>query len=244
MSTSNPRVWLIGGVIGALLLAILGWTLVINPRMEAVAQTKEETIELDDQALIIAAQARRLQEQAEDLPAQIAALKRIQKRIPASVDVPALLRDIQRTARVNDVTLDSLTPGQITVFSATEEAAQATDPADPQATPDATQPAPQPSPTDLGQGRLPAGMSLSYVPVEMVATGSFADVEAFISRIENLRRAYLITGVQVSRSTATDAKADADNPLSLTLATRVFVANDRLRDLPDQALRQLREEEQ
>lgn len=242
MNTSAPRVWLIGGVVAALLLAALAWTTVLSPRMQAVAQTREETVALDDQALVISAQARRLQEQAQDLPEQIAALRKIQKRIPSAVDVPALLREIQRSARRNDVTIDSLIPGQITTFSVQDEqAAAAADPEQPEASPDSTAPQPEPSPTDMGQGRLPEGVGLSYVPVQVVATGEFSGVSRFISQVEDLQRAYLITGVQLSRSTSSEAKGA--NPLSLTLDTRIFLANDRLRDLPDQALQAVREEQ-
>lgn len=238
MNTSNPRMWIIGGLLAALAVLALGWSFVISPRMGAVAQTREETVELEDQAVLIQNQAVQLQKQAQDLPAQIRALRRIQTKIPSSVDVPALLRDIQAAGRANRVRIDALTPGQITVF--TVEVAQApapTDSASPEASADAPAPAPEPAPTDLGQGRLPQGVGLSYVPVSIAATGDFADLERFTARIEGLQRAYLITGVQLARGTA-EADSPKANPLTLTMETRVFVANDRLRNLPDQALQE------
>lgn len=243
MNTSNPRFWLIGGILAALLVAALGWTFVISPRMQAVAQTREQAIELDDQATMITAQAHQLQVQAQSLPEQIRALRRIQRKIPSAVDVPALLREIQVTAKVTGVTLDSLTPGQITVFAVAEpEPVATTDTSssdEAQASPDPTQTAkPEPTPTDLGQGKLPEGVGLSYVPLTITATGQFADLQRFTARVENLQRAFLITGVQLARASSTETKAK--NPLQLTLDTRVFVANDRLRDLPDQALQQVR----
>lgn len=238
MNTSNPRMWIIGGLLASLAVLALGWTFLISPRMSAVAATQEQTVQLDDQAIMIANQAAQLQRQAQDLPAQIRALRRIQTKIPASVDVPALLRDIQTAGRVNRVRIDSLAPGQITVFTVeTPEAAAPADTSAPEASPDAPKPAPQPTPTDLGQGKLPQGVGLSYVPVSISATGDFADLERFTARIESLQRAYLITGVQLARGTA-DAESPKANPLTLTMETRVFVANDRLRNLPDQALQE------
>lgn len=243
MNTSSPRFWLIGGILASVLLAALGWNFVVGPRMSAVAQTREQAVELDDQATLIMAQAHQLRLQAESLPEQIRALQRIQGKIPSSADVPSLLRDIQRASKATGVTLDSLTPGQITVFTVEEPQAVATADGssssdEAQASPDPTQTAkPTPTPTDLGQGRLPDGVGLSYVPLTISATGEFSDLQRFTGQVENLQRAFLITGVQLARASSAEGKAK--NPLQLTLDTRVFVANDRLRDLPDQALQQM-----
>lgn len=242
--TSTPRFWFVGGALLALLLAALGWSMVLSPRMDAVAQTRDEAEQLDLQTERVMLQVRELQQQAKDLPDQIRALERIQRRIPDSVDVPELLRDIQRSARAHDVVVEALTPGEITVFSSTEdtgnEGTSTTSSDDPAATPDATAPAPQPTQTDLGQGKVPQGTGLSYVPISVTAAGDFADLQSFTREIETLQRAYLITGVELARADATDSKAD--NPLTITLDTRIFVASDRLKELPSDALDQIQGE--
>lgn len=243
--TANPRTWLIGGIIASVLLALLGWTAVVNPRMQAAAQTRDEAVELEDQSQVVMAQVRQLQQQAQDLPEQVAALEQIQQRIPSSVDVPALLRDIQRSAQVHNVKVDSLTPGEITVFSASEQQAGTGSTAssgDPVATPDATAPAPQASPSEMGQGSLPDGVGLSYVPITVTVTGDFQNLRSFTQSLEQLQRAYLVTGVKLARAstdTATTAPSTAGSDLSMTVETRVFVANDRLRNLPAQAREQV-----
>lgn len=242
MNTASPRFWLVSGVLAAALIAALAWNFIVNPRMQAVAQTRQQAIELDDQATKITAQAHQLQAQAEDLPEQIRSLQRIQRRIPSAVDVPALLRDIQRTAKTTGVVIDGLTPGEITVFTIEEPEPTPTQNSsssdEPQANPDATKPAqPDPTPTDLGQGKIPQGVGLSYVPLTISAHGEFSELQQFTARVENLQRAFLITGVQLARVNSTDIKGK--NPLQLTLDTRVFVASDRLRELPDQALQQV-----
>lgn len=237
MNTSNPRFWVIGGVLAALLVGVLGWAFIVSPRFAAAGKTRDEAVALEDQALVVMAQANRLKDQARDLPEQIRALRRIQKRIPASVDVPALLREVQRSARANDVELQSMTPGQITAFTSVQPEAGTTSP-DGQATPSAA-PTPAPTSADMGQGRLPEGMGLSYVPLNITAVGQFGNLERFVAEVENLQRAYLVTGAQLTRSTADGA--GVTNPLSLSLDTRVFVSNDRLRQLPDKALETLRE---
>lgn len=242
MNTSSPRFWLIGGILLAVAVLAASWSLLISPRMKTVSETRAQAVELQNQAVLIQGQAQQLQRQAQDLPAQIQALRRIQAKIPAQVDVPALLRDVQRLAQRSDVNIDALTPGQITVFAAAEPAPKATSSdSEPQPTPDATQPAPQPTPTDLGQGRLPKGVGLSYVPVSITATGEFANLVRFTRDVENLQRAYLITGVQLTRTTsaADTGSKQAANPLNLVMDTRIFVATDRLRSLPDQALQQV-----
>lgn len=243
--TSTPRFWFAGGALIALLLAALGWSMVVGPRMDAVAQTRAEAEELDQQSERVMLQVRQLQQQAKDLPEQIRALERIQRRIPDSVDVPALLRDIQRSARAHRVVVEALTPGKITVFSVTDvtgdgSTSSSTSADEPSAAPDATTPAPQPSETDLGQGTVPQGTGLSYVPISITATGDFGAIRSFTQEIETLQRAYLTTGVELARTDATDSKVD--NPLTLTLDTRVFVASDRLKELPSEALDQVKGE--
>ncbi len=236
--TSNPRFWLFGGILASLLIAVLAWSVVISPRMEAVAQTREETEEIQTQTERTMFEVRELQQQAEDLPAQVRALEKIQRRIPSSVNVPGLLRQIQRSARKNDVTIDNLTPGQITVFATVEEAPAGdsanTTSEEPAPAPDTTAAAPDQATTDLGQTTLPKGVGLSYVPISIGITGEFGSVQGFTDAIENLHRAYLITQVDLARTTATDG--ELDNALTVTYETRVFVTSDRLRDLPDEAL--------
>lgn len=239
--TSTPRFWLVGGIVASLLLAALGWTMVISPRMEAVAQTRTEAEDLTSQTDMVLAQVKQLQAQAEELPEQIKALQRIQRRIPSSVDVPVLLRDIQRAAKAHDVTIDTLTPGRITVFTVAEEpetSSSGSTSSDPAATPDQNAPAPQPTPTELGQGNLPDGVGLSYVPISITANGEFTDVQAFTAEIEELQRAYLVTGVQLAREQTAEQTKRA-NTLAVTLETRVFLASDRLRNLPAKALEQV-----
>lgn len=237
--TANPRFWLFGGIVVSLLIAVIAWSVVISPRMEAVAQTREETEEIQTQTERTMFQVRELQQQAKDLPAQVRALEKIQRRIPSSVNVPALLRQIQRSARKNDIAIDNLTPGQITVFATVEET-----PADDSANTTSEEPTPAPdttaapaqdqATTDLGQTTLPKGVGLSYVPISIGITGEFGSVQGFTDAIENLHRAYLITQVDLARTTATDG--ELDNALTVTYETRVFVTSDRLRDLPDEAL--------
>ncbi len=148
--TSTPRFWIIAGVLASLVLAALGWNFLISPRMEAVAQTRTEAEELNTQTERTMFQVRQLKEQAQDLPAQIRTLKRMQRRIPSSVDVPALLREVQRSAKEEGVVIETLTPGQITVFTTTEQdssgsSSSSSSSDEPRAAPDST-PAPKPSP--------------------------------------------------------------------------------------------------
>ena len=63
-------------------------------------------------------------------------------------------------------------------------------------------------------------------------------MQAFTAEIEELQRAYLITGVQLAREQTAEQTKQA-NTLAVTLETRVFLASDRLRNLPAKALEQV-----
>ena len=120
---NNPRFWLIGGMLFVLMVGFAGWMLVVNPVFGAVSQTNEEIDTTDRTTDTVMAQTRQLAEQKEDLERQIDLLMRIRAKIPKDVNVPRLMRTIQAEARAENVELDSLQPGQITLFKVAAEPA-------------------------------------------------------------------------------------------------------------------------
>lgn len=221
---TNPRAWQIGGLLLVLLAAYAGWALMLRPAFANVAQTQADTASTEQQTDRVRAQTVQLAQQQKDLQDQVDALLRLRAKIPKDVNVPVLMRTIQAEARAEGVALDSLQPGQITLFAVPEPTPTASDSASP--TPDQTK-APQPTPSDLGQGLAPAEAGLAFVPLSLAGQGDYASIRRLISRLEHQQRAFLVTSLDITRAQESDKK-----PLTFTMTARVFVLNDKDVQLP------------
>ena len=224
---NNPRFWLIGGLLFVLMVGFAGWMLVVNPVYGAVSQTREEVDTTDSRTDAVMAQTRQLVEQMADLERQIEILERIRAKIPKDVNVPRLMRTIQAEARSENVELDSLQPGQITLFKVVPKPAASSTAPESTAS-DQPQTAPQPTPSNLGQGVAPKNTGVAYVPLTLSGQGSYQAIQRLIARLEQQQRAFLVTVLDINRQTDSQAKAS----LEFTMQARVFVLNGDAVQLP------------
>lgn len=222
---NNPRFWYVAGALAVLLVGYAGWMFVVSPVFASVGQTRQETAETQQQTEQVVFQTKQLAEQAEDLEKQIDALMRIRAKIPKDVNVPKLMRTIQAEARAEGVELDSLQPGQITLFKVTPSPS-----ADSESSEDGqkSQPQPTPSPSNLGQGLAPKNTGVAYVPLTLSGQGSYSAIRRLTARLEQQQRAFLITMLDITRQ----SESDANEPLGFTMEARVFVLNGDDVDLP------------
>jgi Tfp pilus assembly protein PilO len=225
---NNPRFWLIGGLIFVLMVGLAGWMVVVNPVFGTVSETNEEIDATDRTTDTVMAQTRQLAQQKEDLERQIEMLMRIRDKIPKDVNVPRLMRTIQAEARAENVELDSLQPGQITLFKVTPEPSTSSAAPESTASDEPTKAAPEPTPSNLGQGVAPKNTGVAYVPLTLSGQGSYESIQNLIARLEQQQRAFLITVLDINRQTDSDAKA----PLEFTMQARVFVLNGDAVQLP------------
>ncbi|MBK6763736.1 MAG: hypothetical protein IPG68_10925 [Micrococcales bacterium] len=218
---NNPRFWLIGGLLGVILLAYVVWMVAVNPVYSSVSQTKQQVTTTNEKTDATVAQTKQLAAQEEDLQQQIDALQRIRAKIPKDVDVPKLMRTIQAEARAEGVELDSLQPGQITLFKVkptpTPSASDSENNGESQAPA-----APAPNPTNLGQGVAPKNTGVAYVPMTLAGQGSYNSIKQLIARLEQQQRAFLVTSLDISRNSGQTGSA---GPLTFTMQARVFVLN-------------------
>lgn len=227
---NNPRFWLVGGLLGVFLLGYVGWMFVVSPVFGDVSRTRDEVVSTDEQTDLVMAQTRQLAEQAEDLQQQIDALLRIRAKIPKDVNVPKLMRTIQAEARAEGVELDSLQPGQITLFQVTPEPQPSASSTESTAADQPAAAAPAPTPSNLGQGVAPKNTGVAYVPLTLSGQGSYNAIKRLTARLEQQQRAFLVTMLDVTRNTDTEASG----PLDFTMQARVFVLNGDEVQLPEE----------
>jgi len=220
-------VWTIGSVLIILLVAYAGWMLLLRPAFGHVATTRQETVSTSTRVDTVRAQTQELARQKEDLQSKVDELLRLRAKIPKDVNVPTLMRTIQADAKSEGVVLDTLQPGEITLFPVVEPAASPS-PDQSGATEAAPAPKAQPTPEDLGQGLAPQDAGLAYVPLSLSGQGDYVAIRDFVTRVEHQQRAFLVTVLNVVRQTGGDTK----KPLEFTLEARVFVLNAKEVRLP------------
>jgi hypothetical protein len=226
---SSPRFWTIGGVVVVLIVALLGYMFAVRPVFQNVAAVRAEIQQTQEQTDRVIAQTRQLAQQEKDLQEQIRALERIRAKIPKDVNVPKLMRTIQAEARAEGVELDSLQPGQITLFEVVEPSPSPTSTdGQNQEQPAAAAPAPAPSSSNLGQGVAPKNIGVAYVPLSLTGEGTYGAVRRLTQRLEQQQRAFLITTLDINRQ----SDGDTDLPLVFTMQARVFVLNGDTLNLP------------
>lgn len=109
------------------------WFLILSPKrsdLSAARDAQQQAEQARDEAVALAAQLERARE---TFAADYAAVVRLGKAIPATVDAPSLLVQLDRASRGTEVDLDSVTFGERTAGTVTAPQATATEttPADP-----------------------------------------------------------------------------------------------------------------
>jgi len=225
---NNPRFWLIGGLLAVVLFAYVAWMVAVRPVYSSVSQTNQQVTTTNEKTDATVVQTKQLAAQAKDLQQQVEALQRIRAKIPKDVNVPKLMRTIQAEARAEGVELDSLQPGQITLFKVqptpTPSASDSGNAEESQAPA-----APAPTPSDLGQGVAPKNTGVAYVPMTLTGQGSYNSIKQLLVRLEQQQRAFLVTSLDISRNTGQTGSA---GPLTFTMQARVFVLNGDAVRLP------------
>jgi Tfp pilus assembly protein PilO len=170
-----------------------GYFLVVSPKNAAAADLRAQADkETTSQGQLKAQIAMLTQDEkhAAQYQAQLAALK---LHMPDGTDEPSFIREVYKAADASTVDLTDVTPGLPVAPSITAQVAPK-----PTATDTGTS---SPSATSSGPP-APAAvnplLSLSVIPVAMTVSGTYDEVKDFLDRVSRFRRAYLVSGVNLS----------------------------------------------
>lgn len=203
----TPRRWLIATVVVCLILVLLGWFLVISPNNGRAAATGDELSQIEGATQALKIKASALQKQSAELDAKKEELQTLSEKLPDDAGVAQILTQISSAAARAGVTVNSFTPGAPTPLVAPVPAAA-------------------PSPT-AESGEAPAAATaataapvskLSYVPVTIAVEGSPSQVSAFVTNLENITRAMLITNLDL-----TTGGGDKGGSLAANIQGRIFM---------------------
>jgi type IV pilus assembly protein PilO len=103
------RIWMIGGVVGAALLLIVGWFVAISPKNAETQSLREQKDVTESRLITLRHRLAELQDENKKLEQFKAALKRNEAALPADSGVPDLLRQLQDSGELVDVTVSGFT---------------------------------------------------------------------------------------------------------------------------------------
>jgi hypothetical protein len=166
--------WIAGTAALCLALLVLAYLTLVGPRRDEAASLTDQTVaeeQQNDQVQLRTAQLRALYA---TLPQRRADLAAMLEQMPVTADVPGLVRSLDAVATSSGVSLDAVTPSSATYLDATAGAA----------------------------GAAPAGGAGSVRPVvvalNLTVHGPYFKDVTFLKKLQTGKRAYLVSGLQVS----------------------------------------------
>jgi Tfp pilus assembly protein PilO len=213
----KPRHWRILGVLGAVLLLVAGWFLVIAPGRAATAELQAQTEVQQQQAQQLRSRISLLKKQAEEVPAQEAILAGVQAQLPATASVPTLIRSISAAAADASVTMSGLTPERPVPIEIAQEAPTA--PVDEPAADELENPEAEDA-TDA-QPAQPSQATVQRLPLTITVCGTFAQLRSYLSGLEGLKRVMAVNRLSINRGSCTSGGPESD--LTANVSASVFI---------------------
>ncbi len=205
---TRSRTWTLGTAVVVVLVLLAGWFLLVAPTRADAAAVEEQTVNQQQANVALAAKIETLKVQAQDLPAQEAKLANFRQRIPADPQLPSFIRSLSSIADKSNVVLVSMEPQVPATLSTPAPAPTA---------------APDESSETSGEVTLntaPAS-SVQFVQAQVTISGGYFNTEQFFSKLEGLKRSFLVTGFDI----ASDDSAEATSGDVVThLQVRVYFA--------------------
>jgi len=197
MSVGRAARWYIAAGLSAVLVLVAGWFLLVSPQ-RATAEEIRLSVDAQEQAnRATEAQIETLKAQFKDLPELQKQTAAIRSKMPTTPGMASLLRQLSTLAKTSGVKLVAVTPAQPTPLVAGAAGSSAA---------------------------LNAPGAVNQIPVSVAVTGRFANVRLFLSGVEKMQRAMLVTGLTIARDESADDSAPG-NQLKVDLTSRVFIAN-------------------
>jgi Tfp pilus assembly protein PilO len=223
--------WVALTVVGCLAIMAAGWFLLISPKRTDAAAVREQALSQEATNAGLRTQLEVLQAQAKDLPKKQADLARVAAKIPDNPGMPALIRALTAAGTSAGVQLVSVTPGAPAPVAAAAAVAVAPAPAAGAPAPAAPAPAAAaPADPNAPVAAGPAG-ALAAIPVALNVVGGYFEVSQFLANLENLPRAYRVTGLTLAPGASPTSKDKASTEdgrvLTSTITGSVYMAANR-----------------
>jgi Tfp pilus assembly protein PilO len=111
MAHRVDRIWLLGGVVVVVLLAVASWFLVIHPRYTEASAVRDQVGDGNVQLIRLQHQLADLNVQEKRKAALLAKLKTLQTALPPSSDLTAFVRQLQASSTADNVDVSTISLG-------------------------------------------------------------------------------------------------------------------------------------
>lgn len=211
--------WVAFAVLGALVIGVGGWFLLISPKRAHAADLSSQADAKRRANAVLVNRLAVLKAQQKDLPKQQAQLAAVAAKIPNNSAMPTLIRVLNGAAEDVGVELVSLSPGAPSPLAVSAPATTVSTPA---AAGAATPTAP-----NAAAGAAAVG-TLNSIPVTLNVVGSYFQVAQYFDRLENLTRAFRVTGFTLApgqnpvKPVAGQPSSDSGKVLTAAISGLVF----------------------
>jgi Tfp pilus assembly protein PilO len=198
VKTGDLRVWIAGSAAVALLVALLGWFMLIGPKLSDTSALRHETESAQQANTKLQAEIAVLNRERAGLPKLVNKLSLARQELPVGDALPAFEASTSAHALADHVSLTSMIVGAVAPVDAAGGVIDA--------------------PITAPAGHLFA------IPVTIVSDGSYGDQLRFLAAVQRAGpRVALLTGARFA-PTEQSKSQDVDQQSSLTTTMSVFVA--------------------
>ena len=209
------RMWVIGSMLGMVVVLVLGWIVGVGPQLAATADADEQRAGVEQTNTLHEAALVKLKEEFAGIDALEAELAPLTASVPPGTDAPAFLNQLDALATTHGVTLTAFTLGVPEAYTPMVAAPVTTEtPTESDATSDAAplQATPEPAPI---AGAPPTTNSqitaanFASLAVSITVSGGDANVLNFVEGLQSGTRLFMMTGLNTAAVTAGSAEVTA-----------------------------------
>lgn len=212
--SSQERLWLIGGGVGAFVMVLIGYFLLISPQRASTQDVRDQVAAKQLESAALQQHIDELTAQNKDLAKYKSQLAALRLALPSNSGLPDLLRTLQGIGNETLAQVTSLTVGPPTGITAAPAAA----PAEPAgtATPTATPTTASTATTEPTS----SGTGVYSLSITAQVSGSTKQLGDFLDQLQSVQpRAVLITSVALGAADSSDRSAT-----TMQLTMQAFVA--------------------
>lgn len=171
--------WIAATAAAALLVLVAGWMLFVHPRHSQAADLRAQAVQNQEQTSKLKLTLQQLTAEAAQLPQYRSTLATLDSAIPGTPALPTLIRQLTTVARTSGVTLFAISP----------------DPVEPYQAPGAKSSSSASGRSTAGSASAISGVTgLAQIPIELKIDGTYPAIEEFLSGLEQLPRAFIVSG--------------------------------------------------
>jgi Tfp pilus assembly protein PilO len=199
--SSKMKQWVAMAAVGALVIAVGGWFLLVSPKRSNATSLRAQTAERQRANADLSTALAALKAQAKNLPKQQAKLAAVAAKVPDNSALPTLIRALNAAADNAGVELVTMSPSAPTPVTAAA--------------------------TTVKAGAAPTG-GLQQIGVTLNVVGSYFQVSEYLDRLETLTRAFRVTGLALSpganpvKPADSQPSADTGKVLSAAITGQVY----------------------